>query len=43
MATTGRFLALRVFVEHQTEFRQRLLAAYVDLKKALDLVHRESL
>ena len=42
-STTDRILALRVLVERRLEFRQGLLAAYVDLKKAFDSVHRETL
>ena len=42
-STTDRILALRVLVERRLEFRQGMLAAYVDLKKAFDSVHRESL
>ena len=42
-STTDRILALRVLVERRLEFRQGLLAAYVDLKKAFDSVHREAL
>ncbi|KAG0723224.1 putative protein in type-1 retrotransposable element R1DM [Chionoecetes opilio] len=42
-STTDRILALRVLVERRREFRQGMLAAYVDLKKAFDSVHRESL
>jgi sorting nexin-29 len=42
-STIDRILALRVLIERRLEFRQRLLAAYVDLKKAFDSVHRESL
>ncbi|KAG0725535.1 Alpha-N-acetylglucosaminidase [Chionoecetes opilio] len=42
-STTDRSLALRVLVERRHEFRQGMLAAYVDLKKAFDSVHRESL
>ncbi|KAG0720925.1 LINE-1 retrotransposable element ORF2 protein [Chionoecetes opilio] len=42
-STTDRILALRVLVERRHEFRQGMLAAYVDLKKAFDSVHRESL
>ena len=42
-STTDRILALRVLVERRREFRQGFLAAYVDLKKAFDSVHRESL
>ena len=34
---------LRVLVERRRKFRQGMLAAYVDLKKALDSVHRETL
>ncbi|KAG0724748.1 LINE-1 retrotransposable element ORF2 protein [Chionoecetes opilio] len=41
-STTDRILALRVLVEHRREFRQGMLAAYVDLKKAFDSVHRVS-
>merc|ERR1712035_27581 len=40
-STTDRILALRVLVERRLEFRQGLLAAYVGLKKAFDLVHHE--
>ncbi|KAG0712996.1 TBC1 domain family member 16 [Chionoecetes opilio] len=39
-STTDRILALRVLVERRREFRQGMLAAYVDLKKAFDSVHR---
>ncbi|KAG0726185.1 LINE-1 retrotransposable element ORF2 protein [Chionoecetes opilio] len=42
-STTDRILALRVLVERRREFGQGMLAAYVDLKKAFDSVHRESL
>ena len=42
-STTDRILALRVLVERRREFRQGMLAAYVDLKKAFDSVHREAL
>ena len=42
-STTDRILALRVLVERRLEFRQGLLAAYVDLKKAFDSVHRGTL
>ena len=42
-STTDRILALRVLVERRREFQRGLLAAYVDLKKAFDSVHRESL
>ncbi|KAG0730184.1 LINE-1 retrotransposable element ORF2 protein [Chionoecetes opilio] len=42
-STTDRILVLRVLVERRREFRQGMLAAYVDLKKAFDSVHRESL
>ena len=42
-STTDRILALRVLVERRREFRQGFLAAFVDLKKAFDSVHRESL
>ena len=36
-------ITLRVLVERRREFRQRMLAAYVDLKKAFDSVNRERL
>ena len=42
-STTDRILALRVLVERRREFRQGFFAAYVDLKKAFDSVHREAL
>ena len=42
-STTDRILALCVLVERRREFRQGMLAAYVDLKKAFDSVHRETL
>ena len=42
-STIDRILALRVLVERRLEFRQDLLAVYVDLKKAFDSVHRETL
>ena len=42
-STTDCILALRVLVGRRCEFRQGMLAAYVDLKKAFDLVHRETL
>ena len=42
-STIDRILALRVLVERRLEFRQGLLAAYVDLKKAFDSVHRGTL
>ena len=42
-STIDRILALRVIVERRREFRRGLLAAYIDLKKAFDTVHRESL
>ena len=42
-STTDRILALRVLVERRPEFRQGVLAAYVDLKKAFDSVHRATL
>ena len=38
-STIDRILALRVLTEHRREFRQGLLAAYVDLCKAFDLVN----
>ena len=36
-------LPLRVLVEGRREFRQGMLAVYVDLKNAFDSVHRETL
>lgn len=42
-STIDRILALRVLIERRLEFRQGLLAAYVDFKKAFDSVHRETL
>ncbi|KAG0711100.1 hypothetical protein GWK47_021383 [Chionoecetes opilio] len=39
-STTDCILALRVLVEHRREFRQGMLAAYVDLMKAFDSVHQ---
>ena len=42
-STTDRILALRVLVERRCEFRQGMLTAYVNLKKAFDSVHREAL
>ena len=41
--TTDRILALLVLVECRREFQRGLLAAYVDLKKAFDSVHRGTL
>ncbi|XP_069981039.1 uncharacterized protein [Penaeus vannamei] len=41
--TIDHILALRVTVERRREFRCGLLIAYIDLKKAFDTVHRESL
>ena len=38
-----RILALRVLTEGRRKFRQGLLAAYVDLCKALDSVNRDAL
>ncbi|KAG0729261.1 Retrovirus-related Pol polyprotein from type-2 retrotransposable element R2DM [Chionoecetes opilio] len=42
-STTDRILALCVLVERRRESRLGMLAAYVDLKKAFDSVHHESL
>ena len=42
-STTDRILALRVLIERRREFRQGLLAAYVDLRKAFDSVDRDVL
>ena len=39
-STTDRILALRVLVERRREFRQEMLAAYVDLKKAYGIPAR---
>ena len=41
--STDRILALRVLTERRREFQQGLLAAYVDLCKALDSVNRDAL
>ena len=38
-STIDSILALRVLTEHRREFRQRLLAAYVDLCKAFESVN----
>ena len=38
-----RILALRVLTERRREFWQGLLAAYIDLSKAFDLVNRDAL
>jgi hypothetical protein len=42
-STTDRILALRVLIERKREFRQQLLAAYVDFRKAFDSVDRSAL
>ena len=42
-STTDHILVLRVLVEYQHEFRQGMLATYVDLKKVFDSVHCEAL
>ena len=42
-STTDRILALRVISERMSEYRHRFLAAYVDLRKAFDSVHRDAL
>ncbi|XP_069998501.1 uncharacterized protein [Penaeus vannamei] len=42
-STIDCILTLRVIVERRREFGRGLLAAYIDLKKAFDTVHRESL
>ncbi|XP_069970268.1 uncharacterized protein [Penaeus vannamei] len=42
-STVDRISALRVTVERRREFGRGLLAAYIDLKKALDTGHRETL
>lgn len=38
-----RILSLYVLVERRREFRQGLLAAYVDLRKGFDALYRETL
>jgi len=43
MSMSGRILALRVLTERRREFRQGLLAAYVDLCKAFDSVNWDAL
>ena len=42
-STIDRILALRVLTERRREFRQGLLAAYVDLCKAFDSANRDAL
>ena len=42
-STIDRVLALRVLTERRREFRQGLLAPYVDLCKAFDAVNRDAL
>ena len=42
-STNDRILALRVLTERRREFRQGLLAAYVDLCKAFESVNRDAL
>ena len=42
-STIDRILALRVLTERRREFRQGLLAAYVDLCKAFDSVNPDAL
>ena len=42
-STLDHVLALRVLTERRREFRQGLLAAYVDLCKAFDSVNRDAL
>ena len=42
-STIDHILALRVLTEHRREFRQGLLAAYVDLCKAFNSVNRDAL
>ena len=42
-STIDRILALWVLTKRRREFRQGLLAAYVDLCKAFDLVNRDAL
>ena len=41
-STIDRILALRIHTECRREYRQGLLAAYVDRCKALDTVNRDS-
>ena len=43
MSTIDRILALRVLTERRRKYRQRLLAAYVDLCKAFDSVNRDAI
>ena len=43
MSTIDRILALRVLIERRQEFRQGLLAAYVDLCKAFDSLNLDAL
>ncbi|XP_069982357.1 uncharacterized protein [Penaeus vannamei] len=43
LITVDHILAPRVIVEHRHEFSHGLLAAYIDLKKVFDSVHRKSL
>ena len=38
-----RILAFQILTERRQEFWQRLLAAYVDLRKAFDSVNRDAL
>ena len=42
-STTDRILALRVLAGHRRESRQGMLAAYIDLKKAVNALHCEAL
>ena len=42
-STIDCILALRVLTKHRQEFRQWLLAAYVDLCKSFDSVNRDAL
>ena len=42
-STVDRILALRVLIERRREFRKSFIGAYVDFRKAFDLVHRETL
>ena len=42
-STIDHILAFRVIIERRPEFGRGLLAAYINLKKEFDTVHRESL
>ncbi len=42
-STVDQILALHVLIERKREFRDKLFAAYVDLRKAFDSVHQDAL